>query len=648
LYFLNFSIFLTKGWFPMIFLVQSEELPRNICWLKAIRPFFFLSISYFVLKRKPSYRVTIQLIIRFKTFSHKMKKFRTFSHKKIITILLRLSQLSPIERYAMKFVEETEGTWTAVQLNQIEEEIEQQKRDWEASRLVELKKEEEDARRAEKEDVMITYSRQDATNQVNSNRSHKSKLSNMRKQGFFKSNKRSKIIRGGKGAPTGGGSGSGRKVMLGKRKQLVEEKVNINTVTDKIAIANKKVPAVKPVSPKKTRANATASAPEKPAGPSPSPAKKRATNVSISKTSKENKPKSTIKKGRKQPEIENDETEVKPKPTKSIQSKKTGVSSTATSHAAEESNSECSLDVMIDSNDAAPAGNRGVLIVDENDDDSSNDASQSRTLNGDDSSILTEHTDDRFIDSDDEVLLKGKSHLKEPTHFDLSSPRTTRSRGSVKINLWTLDDESPIMAPGAGFKRLNRTGSGRKNKKSKTVSTSEEVDESQETITGDIDYSSRLAEQATEEESNVTFDENINLNASLASEKELKVVVKKSTPKILDGFNVVARPTSTPKARGGGAKNKRNSLNASFPSPQSPAANNTLDSWICKLPTKPTISTSEASTTPTPVSIVANDSVVSVSTTPVSTTIMKVPDARYSRRQSIAVRAKLNSENGTL
>ncbi|XP_055613145.1 helicase domino isoform X2 [Uranotaenia lowii] len=78
-----------------------------------------------------------------------------------------VKQLSPIERYAMRFVEDTEGTWTAVQLKAVEAEIEQQKRDWEANRLAQQKREEEAARQLEaEENDLLTFSREDANNQI--------------------------------------------------------------------------------------------------------------------------------------------------------------------------------------------------------------------------------------------------------------------------------------------------------------------------------------------------------------------------------------------------------------------------------------------------------------------------------------------------
>ncbi|XP_055918769.1 helicase domino isoform X2 [Eupeodes corollae] len=77
-----------------------------------------------------------------------------------------VKQLSPIERYAMRFVEATGGAWTAEQLRAAEAEIEAQKREWEANRLAALQKEEEMLKAEAEADEVLTYSRKDAKNQI--------------------------------------------------------------------------------------------------------------------------------------------------------------------------------------------------------------------------------------------------------------------------------------------------------------------------------------------------------------------------------------------------------------------------------------------------------------------------------------------------
>ncbi|XP_015599063.1 helicase domino isoform X2 [Cephus cinctus] len=78
-----------------------------------------------------------------------------------------VSQLTPIERYAMKFVEESEGTFSAAQIAAAERELEQQKKEWELDRLRALREEEERRMRmADDEEKPLTFGREDAQNQI--------------------------------------------------------------------------------------------------------------------------------------------------------------------------------------------------------------------------------------------------------------------------------------------------------------------------------------------------------------------------------------------------------------------------------------------------------------------------------------------------
>ncbi|RLU19108.1 hypothetical protein DMN91_009466 [Ooceraea biroi] len=77
--------------------------------------------------------------------------------------------LTPIERYAMKFVEESEGAFSAAQLAAAERELEEQKKEWELDRLRALHEEEERRMRlADDDEKPLTFGREDAQNQVNS------------------------------------------------------------------------------------------------------------------------------------------------------------------------------------------------------------------------------------------------------------------------------------------------------------------------------------------------------------------------------------------------------------------------------------------------------------------------------------------------
>lgn len=67
----------------------------------------------------------------------------------------------------MRFIEATETAWSAEQLAAAEREIEEQKREWEENRLAAMREEEKRrAREMEEETDLLTYSREDATNQV--------------------------------------------------------------------------------------------------------------------------------------------------------------------------------------------------------------------------------------------------------------------------------------------------------------------------------------------------------------------------------------------------------------------------------------------------------------------------------------------------
>ncbi|XP_070162370.1 helicase domino isoform X4 [Polyergus mexicanus] len=78
-----------------------------------------------------------------------------------------VAQLTPIERYAMRFVEESEGAFSAAQLAAAERELEQQKKEWELDRLRALREEEERRMRlADDDEKPLTFGREDAQNQI--------------------------------------------------------------------------------------------------------------------------------------------------------------------------------------------------------------------------------------------------------------------------------------------------------------------------------------------------------------------------------------------------------------------------------------------------------------------------------------------------
>lgn len=92
----------------------------------------------------------------------------------------------------MKFIETTESAWSAEQLAAAEREIENQKREWEQNRLAAMKEEEERRHRElEEESELLTFSRDDAANQV----SLKSKRLGVRSQTSKSFKKRRKMVK---------------------------------------------------------------------------------------------------------------------------------------------------------------------------------------------------------------------------------------------------------------------------------------------------------------------------------------------------------------------------------------------------------------------------------------------------------------------
>ncbi|XP_041456348.1 helicase domino-like isoform X3 [Lytechinus variegatus] len=75
-------------------------------------------------------------------------------------------QLTPIERYAVVYLEETLEPITAEELKEAEEQVEAAKREWELGRLQALKEQEEREAELEEDEVLYTYSREDSENQV--------------------------------------------------------------------------------------------------------------------------------------------------------------------------------------------------------------------------------------------------------------------------------------------------------------------------------------------------------------------------------------------------------------------------------------------------------------------------------------------------
>jgi hypothetical protein len=229
----------------------------------------------------------------------------------------------------MKFIEETESAWSAEQLAAAEREIEEQKREWEQNRLAAMREEEERrARELEEENDLLTFSREDATNQVSSSKTKKVNNTSTAKKLVNK--KRAMKSR----QQTCNKSPRSKKLM----KKMIQNKYTSDRSIAKAKLTRK-------------RYN-----------------RRRLTRQSTAKK--------------------------------------------------EDTNTE-------DSDDSQCSKSVDYSLV-------------SRKINGDTDSSIDDHTDDQS-ESDSRSIV-----LKTPTnHVDNNSPRT-RSRGTVAINLWTLD-VSPIL-----------------------------------------------------------------------------------------------------------------------------------------------------------------------------------------------------------
>lgn len=275
----------------------------------------------------------------------------------------------------MKFVEETGANWAVAQLKVVEMEIEQTKREWEEKRQAERKLEEAARSLAEKEDnELLTYSREDALNKVNIKSVKKSNALS-RQQSRTNCNRADQ----GRGKVEVNGTEKVGNGHVKETKRKADESFGRST---RNSLRGKSIEALAVT-----------------ATPAPKKTPKRVINIS------------------------------KP-PVKQAKSDHTRSSAeTSTAVTPSESDSECSLDVMIDSNDV-------------NDSDSNSNLTHTETTtNRFDSSSQDEST--LMNDDDLDKTIKSAKKLTTPSN----PPRTLRSRGTVEINLWTLDDTSPILPP---------------------------------------------------------------------------------------------------------------------------------------------------------------------------------------------------------
>lgn len=327
-------------------------------------------------------------------------------HFELSLTLVRSFQLNPVERYAMRFVEDTGANWAAIQIKAVEAEIEQQKREWEEKRALQRQQEELEKQRAEKEEnEILTYSREDAMNKVNIRSKKNSQVLGKRKSEITnhspKSNAQGKKSNGTEVTRNGVMSSEKLLKMPPKKFDSLPRRNTRNT-SSRLALDEKSPPSAKTNSQRMLqRGNSRKS--------------NRSTSIQSVKSHVRSTSESTSRSAADSMSLQ------------------TGT----TNHSPDESDSECSLDVMIDSNDVNDSDSNSNQITGNSKRHRFESTSQDDdTLLNDDSTMTDETTIDKMSKKSMDASTDGKT---------TSSPRT-RSRGTVNVNLWTLD-ESPILPP---------------------------------------------------------------------------------------------------------------------------------------------------------------------------------------------------------
>lgn len=378
--------------------------------------------------------------------------------------------MSPIERYAMRFVEETGGSWTAEQLRAAEAEIEQQKREWEANRLAALKKAEEDAKRAaDEENEMLTYSRQDAQNQVN-NRTNKRRSVNRRSLGAARKqqnrdNSMNKISKP-KRTPSGDiilvqtvTRPALRSEAEGTRRILRNSIRNNNTSNSTSLMRRATANSSRKSSMSSEPARITRTSPSKrgahlrsPRGPGRPAKRTRRYGMTVSS---DDDNESNGSDASDSSTIENT-TNGRENASKSRDTSKSRVESDENekSRSDELDDSECSLDVMIDSEEEDQSEGQTRQTSDRSADGEYTDDNEDEAY-----SISSDEDDDDEYSKENIRALNSTAFDSVDNHIDTNTPRTTRSHGPLKINLFQLDVSQVL--PELRAKRLNQTRRGR-------------------------------------------------------------------------------------------------------------------------------------------------------------------------------------------
>lgn len=350
----------------------------------------------------------------------------------------------------MRFVEQS-GAQFQQQMRAVEMEIEQQKREWEEKRLAQQQQEDLERMKVEKEDnIMLTYSREDALNKVNiktssstkSNRKYNNSNSAaaVTKNDIINNTKiKNKIIESSSNSSSSNSSTIATNIT---RKRIKSE--NVNQTKSSISLRGGNTNINSSNNNNKYNSNSSNSN-----GTSPQqqaigrngimkkltpPVKRNLRNV-LNKTNEISTPPllPTTRRAlsRKSDRSNNSSIISKKTNVRSIsESTRSSISRQTSSILGDDSDSECSLDVMIDSNDV-------------NDSDSNSNHASSKV---NESNFDSTSQDDDTLMNDDHSTITDETTIDRSKNDKATSSPRTRSRGTVKINLWSLD-ESPILPP---------------------------------------------------------------------------------------------------------------------------------------------------------------------------------------------------------
>lgn len=346
----------------------------------------------------------------------------------------------------MRFVEETGGSWTAEQLRAAEAEIEQQKREWEANRLAAIKKEEEDEKRIADDDDMLTFSREDAQNQVNNNKFNRRNPVNRRLL-KVKQNDRHGVVRSKR---VKGRMSARQLIRTGVQKTLGPRRALRNNSKPISSLAHSNSPIKKSQSAGVKRGSSVRISTRSNKLP------KQSDDANISSDDEPiielNKNNINVKNHSKLLKNDNDAT--------TEQSERS-----EQRHSEDFDDSECSLDVMVDSTDPQESDEEiddGDDENKDNDNDHNDDNENESALMQSDASMMS--FDDTDADASKENSLSttiNKINTDKNHQIDINSPRSTRSHGRIKINLWTLDESQNL--PELCAKRSYHKTTGSKN-----------------------------------------------------------------------------------------------------------------------------------------------------------------------------------------